>query len=81
MKDTRQVLHTAYFLITADVFNPELTEARAAYAENIILGTIVDDLFDNFAPREELLNIIDLVKKYILPKIICFLISYVQIQL
>ncbi|XP_027083239.1 cis-abienol synthase, chloroplastic isoform X1 [Coffea arabica] len=64
LKDTRQVLHTAYFLITADVFNPELTEARAAYAENIILGTIVDDLFDNFAPREELLNIIDLVKKW-----------------
>ncbi|KAL3512624.1 hypothetical protein ACH5RR_025341 [Cinchona calisaya] len=64
IKDIRDSLHTAYFLIAADLFNPELSESRLTYALITILTTIVDDLFDKCASKEELLGIIDLIKKW-----------------
>ncbi|XP_071918528.1 class I diterpene synthase 2, chloroplastic isoform X2 [Coffea arabica] len=60
----KRVLQSSYFMITADAFEPELSDARISYAQTCVLVTVVDDLFDNCAPREELVNLIQLVKKW-----------------
>lgn len=60
----KRILQSSYFMITADAFEPELCEARISYAQTCVLVTVVDDLFDNCASREELVNLIQLVKKW-----------------
>ncbi|CAI9103607.1 OLC1v1002124C1 [Oldenlandia corymbosa var. corymbosa] len=58
----KNVLHSAYYLIAADMFEPQLSGVRISYSQTVILLAIVDDMFDKAASREELINIIDLVK-------------------
>ncbi|KAL2489905.1 Ent-kaur-16-ene synthase [Forsythia ovata] len=64
LKFGRRVLQTAYFLIASLLSGPELSEARISYAQCVILVTLIDDFFDDYGSREELLNILELVKKW-----------------
>ena len=67
-------------MITADAFEPELSDARISYAQTCVLVTVVDDLFDNCAPREELVNLIQLVKKLVPSNFIdFFFFSFLQL--
>ena len=63
MNTPRRALYSAYFMIAAEVFEPELSATRISFAQTVVLIRAVDDLFDNSACREELVNIIELVKK------------------
>lgn len=53
-----------YFSAAAMLFPPELHEARISWAKHSILTAKVDDFFDNGGSMEELLNLIQLFKKY-----------------
>ncbi|CAI9094692.1 OLC1v1030474C2 [Oldenlandia corymbosa var. corymbosa] len=64
MNVPRHVLHCSFFMIAADIFEPELSTARISFAQTVVLIRVVDDLFDNSASRVELQNIIELVKKW-----------------
>ncbi|KAG8043418.1 hypothetical protein GUJ93_ZPchr0458g22360 [Zizania palustris] len=57
---------SAYFYLSAagTVFDPELSEARVAWAINGVLTTVVDDFFDVEGSREELENLISLVEMW-----------------
>lgn len=54
-----------YFCAAAMIFPPELHEARITWAKYSILTAKVDDFFDNGGSMEELLNLIQLFKKYL----------------
>ncbi|WCJ20207.1 Ent-kaurene synthase chloroplastic [Euphorbia peplus] len=60
----RQKIRYAYFAIASDIFQPHLTDARAVWAENSVLTTVVDDFFDFAGSMEELLNLIELVERW-----------------
>ncbi|KAL2517490.1 Ent-kaur-16-ene synthase [Abeliophyllum distichum] len=60
----RSVLHTCYFLSAAILFDTDISEARIAYAQVVALTSRIDDLFDLYGSREELINMIKLVKKW-----------------
>ncbi|CAI9775669.1 unnamed protein product [Fraxinus pennsylvanica] len=64
LKFGRRVMQTAYFLIASLLSGRELSEARIAYAQCIILVTLIDDFFDDYGSKEELLNIVEMVKKW-----------------
>ncbi|XP_063949616.1 ent-kaurene synthase TSP4, chloroplastic isoform X2 [Daucus carota subsp. sativus] len=53
-----------YFCAAAMIFPPELHEARITWAKYSILTAKVDDFFDNGGSMEELLNLIQLFKKW-----------------
>ncbi|KAG8043451.1 hypothetical protein GUJ93_ZPchr0458g22525 [Zizania palustris] len=57
---------SAYFYLSAagTVFDPELSEARVAWAINGVLTTVVDDFFDVEGSIEELENLISLVEMW-----------------
>ncbi|KAK3024984.1 hypothetical protein RJ639_043248 [Escallonia herrerae] len=71
VKDTRidqlgldwHVLYSSHFVVASVHFSPELADARMAWSEISIIGTILDDMFDIDGTRQELLNIIELVEK------------------
>lgn len=67
----RQKLAYCYFSAGATLFSPELSDARISWAKNGVLTTVVDDFFDIGGSEEELLNLIQLVEKYV-SLIFCF---------
>ncbi|KAK2992548.1 hypothetical protein RJ640_001861 [Escallonia rubra] len=72
VKDTRMdqleldwhALYSSHFMVASVHFSPELSDARIAWSKISVIGTILDDMFDIDGPREELLNIIELVEKW-----------------
>lgn len=65
LKFARQKTAYCYFSAAATLFSPELSDARMSWAKNGILTTVVDDFFDVGGSIEELLNLIQLVEKYV----------------
>jgi hypothetical protein len=49
----------------ATLFPSELADARISWAKNGVLTTVVDDFFDVGGSEEELVNLIQLVEKYV----------------
>ncbi|KAJ6792690.1 ent-kaur-16-ene synthase, chloroplastic isoform X1 [Iris pallida] len=60
----RQKQVYCYFSVAATIFPPELADARICWAKSSVLATVVDDFFDIGGSREELENMIALVKKW-----------------
>ncbi len=67
LKFARQKLAYCYFSGAATLFSPELSDARISWAKNGVLTTVVDDFFDIGGSEEELVNLIQLVEKYVSP--------------
>lgn len=65
LKFARQKAAYCFFSAAATFFPPELSDARMSWAKNGILTTVVDDFFDIGGSTEELLNLIQLVEKYL----------------
>jgi hypothetical protein len=65
LKFARQKQAYCYFSAAATLFPPELSDARISWAKNGVLTTVVDDFFDVGGSEEELLNLIQLIKKYV----------------
>ena len=65
LKFARQKLAYCYFSAAATLFAPELSDARISWAKNGVLATVVDDFFDVGGSEEELMNLIQLIEKYI----------------
>ncbi|MCD9559424.1 synthase [Datura stramonium] len=61
---SEQYIYTTYLIGVAVVFEPEFSDARLMYAKYVMLLTVIDDLFDGFASKDELLNIIELVERW-----------------
>ncbi|KAH0644057.1 hypothetical protein KY289_035031 [Solanum tuberosum] len=61
---SEQFIYTTYLMSIAVVSDPEFSDARLMYAKYGMLLTIVDDLFDGFTSKDELLNIIELVERW-----------------
>ncbi|KAM7461960.1 hypothetical protein LguiA_030081 [Lonicera macranthoides] len=57
-------LITCYFQIAAVHFLPEEADVRALWTHAGVIGTLLDDMFDDDSSREELLNIVELVEKW-----------------
>uniref|UniRef100_A0A0E0KV28 Uncharacterized protein n=1 Tax=Oryza punctata TaxID=4537 RepID=A0A0E0KV28_ORYPU len=57
---------SAYFYLSGagTIFDPEMSDARIWWAINGVLTTVVDDFFDVGGSREELENLISLVKMW-----------------
>ena len=61
----RAMMPLVYLLVPASsMYAAELSDARLAYAMEIILVTPVDDLFDVGGSREEMENLVTLIEKY-----------------
>jgi len=52
------------FIPASTMYPPELSDARLAYAMEIILVTTVDDLFDVGGSKEEMENLVTLIEKW-----------------
>jgi len=61
----RQKLAYCYFSGAATLFSPELSDARISWAKNGVLTTVVDDFYDVGGSEKELVDLIQLVEKYI----------------
>ncbi|KAM7466317.1 hypothetical protein LguiB_013879 [Lonicera macranthoides] len=57
-------LISSYIQLSSIHFEPELANLRIAWTQNSFVGTFVDDMFDVHGSREELLNLIELLKKW-----------------
>ena len=66
LKFARQKLGYCYFSGAATLFAPELSDARISWAKNGVLTTVVDDFFDVGGSVEELINLVQLIEKYLL---------------
>lgn len=64
LKFARQKQAYCYFSAAAALFPPELSDARISWAKNRVLTTVVDDFFDVGGSEGELLNLIQLIKKW-----------------
>ncbi|KAM2057932.1 hypothetical protein ACFX16_030568 [Malus domestica] len=64
LKFARQKQAYCYLSAAADLFPPELSDARMSWAKNAFLTTVVDDFFDIDGSEEELINLIQLVEKW-----------------
>nr|UXG91344.1 miltiradiene synthase [Callicarpa americana] len=64
LKYGRDVVRVSNFLTSAIFGDPELSEARLAYAKHIVLVTRIDDFFDHYGSREESYEILELVKEW-----------------
>ncbi|KAF5199661.1 Ent-kaurene synthase [Thalictrum thalictroides] len=60
----RQKLTYIYLTIACIRFSPEMSDVRISWTKNTFLVTMIDDLFDADGSKEELVNLIDLVKKW-----------------
>nr|AFA35953.1 ent-kaurene synthase [Nicotiana attenuata] len=60
----QQNLYTSFFLTAALLFEPEFSDARIACVKSTMLLTVVDDFFDGFVCKDELLNIFELVERW-----------------
>ncbi|KAM7466015.1 hypothetical protein LguiB_013577 [Lonicera macranthoides] len=58
------ILVTCYFQIAAVHFLPEEADMRALWTHIGVIGTFLDDMFDDDGSREELLNFVELVEKW-----------------
>ena len=65
LKFARQKQTYCYFSVAATLFSPELSDARMSWAKNAVLTTIVDDFYDLGGSEEELLNLIELLERYV----------------
>ena len=74
----RQKLAYRYFSGAATFFSPELSDARISWTKSMVLAKVVDDFFDIGSSEEELVNLIQLVKKYVLPFSHSFLESLIS---
>jgi ent-kaurene synthase len=54
-----------YFSTVATLFASELSDARISWAKKAFLITVVDDFFDVGGSEVELVNLIQLVEKYV----------------
>lgn len=63
LKFFRLHLGYCYFAAAATLTDPELHDARIAWAQNGVLTTVVDDFYDGGGSEEELDNLIELVEK------------------
>ncbi|CAI0379000.1 unnamed protein product [Linum tenue] len=61
----RQKLGYCYFSAAATLYAPELSDARFSWAKNGVLTTVVDDFFDVGGSMEELVNLVQLLEKYV----------------
>ncbi|MCD7469527.1 Very-long-chain (3R)-3-hydroxyacyl-CoA dehydratase [Datura stramonium] len=61
---SEQYIYTTYLIGVAVVFEPEFSDARLMYAKYVMLLTVIDDLFDGFASKDEITNIIELVERW-----------------
>ncbi|XP_022952921.1 ent-kaur-16-ene synthase, chloroplastic isoform X1 [Cucurbita moschata] len=64
LKFFRLHLGYCYFAAAATLTDPELHDARIAWAQNGVLTTVVDDFYDGGGSEEELDNLIELVEKW-----------------
>ncbi|KAG8375380.1 hypothetical protein BUALT_Bualt10G0094000 [Buddleja alternifolia] len=64
LKYGRNVLKVSHFLTSAVFADPQLSDARIAFAKHIVLVTRMDDFFDHHGSREDSLYIIELIKKW-----------------
>ncbi|KAG6514687.1 hypothetical protein ZIOFF_025057 [Zingiber officinale] len=55
-----------YFCAAAILFTPQMCDARMSYAKGSLLGTVVDDFFDNEESIEEHQDLISLMEKSVL---------------
>nr|XP_016485246.1 PREDICTED: cis-abienol synthase, chloroplastic-like isoform X1 [Nicotiana tabacum] len=60
----QQNLYTNFFLTAALLYEPEFSDARLACVKNTMLLTLVDDFFDGYVGKDELLNIFELVERW-----------------
>nr|A0A2K9RFZ2.1 RecName: Full=Class I diterpene synthase 2, chloroplastic; Short=VacTPS2; AltName: Full=(13S)-vitexifolin A synthase; AltName: Full=9,13-epoxylabda-14-ene synthase; AltName: Full=Viteagnusin D synthase; Flags: Precursor [Vitex agnus-castus]AUT77121.1 class I diterpene synthase [Vitex agnus-castus] len=60
----RDVLRISYFVSSAIIGDPELSDARLAFAKYCVLTTCIDDFFDHAGSREESYRILELVKEW-----------------
>ncbi|KAM7466314.1 hypothetical protein LguiB_013876 [Lonicera macranthoides] len=58
------ILISSYIQLSSIHFEPELANLRIAWTQTSFVGTVVDDMFDVDGSREELLNLIELLKKW-----------------
>lgn len=65
LKFARQKEAYCYFSAAATLFAPELSDARMSWAKNGVLTTVVDDFFDVGGSEEELVNLIELIERYV----------------
>lgn len=61
----RQKQAYCYFSAAATLFPPELSDARISWAKNGVLTTVVDDFFDVGGSEVELVNLVQLIEKYV----------------
>ncbi|CAN1290545.1 Ent-kaurene synthase 5, chloroplastic [Linum perenne] len=61
----RQKLEYCYFSAAATLYAPELSDARISWAKNGVLTTVVDDFFDVAGSMDELVNLVQLLDKYV----------------
>ena len=64
LKFSRQKQACCYFSAAANLFPPELSDARLSWAKSGVLTTVVDDFTDVGGSEEELVNLIQLIEKY-----------------
>ncbi|XP_050370645.1 ent-kaurene synthase 5, chloroplastic [Argentina anserina] len=64
LKFARQKLDYCYFTAAGTLFPPELSDVRISWAKNNVVTTVVDDFFDIGGSEEELVNLVELVKKW-----------------
>ncbi|XP_021830387.1 ent-kaur-16-ene synthase, chloroplastic-like, partial [Prunus avium] len=64
LKFSRQKQACCYFSAAANLFPPELSDARMSWAKNGVLTTVVDDFTDVGGSEEELVNLIQLIEKW-----------------
>ncbi|QHN97033.1 ent-kaurene synthase-like 1 isoform X2 [Arachis hypogaea] len=60
----RQKLAYCYFSAAANLFAPELSDARISWAKNGVLTTVVDDFYDVGSTEEEQVNLIQLMEEW-----------------
>ncbi|VVA26959.1 PREDICTED: ent-kaur-16-ene synthase [Prunus dulcis] len=64
LKFSRQKQAYCYFSAAANLFPPELSDARMSWAKSGVLTTVVDDFTDVGGSEEELVNLIQLIEKW-----------------
>lgn len=72
LKFARQKQPYCYFSAATSLFPPELSDARMSWAKSAFLTTVVDDFFDIGGSEEELVNLIQLVEKYVISFVFFF---------
>uniref|UniRef100_J3N8B6 Uncharacterized protein n=1 Tax=Oryza brachyantha TaxID=4533 RepID=J3N8B6_ORYBR len=64
LKFARVMPLQSFLSAVAPLFREELSDARVAWAQNVILTTVMDDLFDGGGSMEEMTNLVVLIDKW-----------------